>query len=243
MSVQLISAVCPNCGGQLDIPSQLKLAHCIYCGNKIIISDTNADPQKQNVDNWMKLADGLQKSNPEQAYQYYSKVLEYEPENYLAWLGKGQTARLSFSLLEPRHEEILDCFQKTRKFLPQENQIEIINLIDVALFAYAVDFYKASLQYAKDYKDVKGTRQEYWNRFALVFMIFKEIIKDGVTFKGYFEVLNIGRQICNEQLNAVVTRYVYMDHRERIIDIYNSFGELIKQHYPDNKIDKWPWYI
>ena len=35
--VKLIPAVCPQCGGELKVPEHLKVAHCMYCGTKIII--------------------------------------------------------------------------------------------------------------------------------------------------------------------------------------------------------------
>jgi hypothetical protein len=35
--VEFIPAVCPQCGGELQVPRQLEEAHCLYCGTKFII--------------------------------------------------------------------------------------------------------------------------------------------------------------------------------------------------------------
>lgn len=35
--VKLIPAICPQCGGELEVPEHLEKAHCVYCGTKIII--------------------------------------------------------------------------------------------------------------------------------------------------------------------------------------------------------------
>ena len=38
--MDLIPATCPKCSGQLQVPKDLKTAHCMYCGTEIIISET-----------------------------------------------------------------------------------------------------------------------------------------------------------------------------------------------------------
>lgn len=35
--VELIPAVCPQCGGELQVPKDLDEAHCLYCGTKFLI--------------------------------------------------------------------------------------------------------------------------------------------------------------------------------------------------------------
>lgn len=34
---ELIPAVCPQCGGELQVPQHLEKAHCMYCGTQFII--------------------------------------------------------------------------------------------------------------------------------------------------------------------------------------------------------------
>ena len=35
--VKLVPAVCPQCGGELEVPEHLDKAHCVYCGTRIFI--------------------------------------------------------------------------------------------------------------------------------------------------------------------------------------------------------------
>jgi len=35
--VKLVAATCPRCGASLDLPSDLRKAHCLYCGASVII--------------------------------------------------------------------------------------------------------------------------------------------------------------------------------------------------------------
>lgn len=35
--MRLIPAACPSCGATLELPEDLKVAHCVYCGARVII--------------------------------------------------------------------------------------------------------------------------------------------------------------------------------------------------------------
>lgn len=35
--VKIVAAACPRCGASIDLPSDLRKAHCVYCGASIII--------------------------------------------------------------------------------------------------------------------------------------------------------------------------------------------------------------
>lgn len=35
--VKIVAATCPRCGANIDLPSDLRKAHCVYCGASIII--------------------------------------------------------------------------------------------------------------------------------------------------------------------------------------------------------------
>ena len=41
MAVQKISLMCPQCGANLEVSSDRQLFFCEYCGQKIILSDSN----------------------------------------------------------------------------------------------------------------------------------------------------------------------------------------------------------
>ena len=41
MAVQKISRVCPQCGANLEVSSDRQFFFCEYCGQKIILSDSN----------------------------------------------------------------------------------------------------------------------------------------------------------------------------------------------------------
>src|SRR5688572_5797108 len=89
-------AKCPNCGGSLQLPDNLKTAKCIYCGVDIIVRDAirAAGPSVENL--LKRAAFAAEVDNYQEAYDYFTRVLEHEPQNHAALLGRAEAAaRLS----------------------------------------------------------------------------------------------------------------------------------------------------
>ncbi|MDQ3920162.1 MAG: hypothetical protein M3348_16990 [Acidobacteriota bacterium] len=89
-------AECPNCGGSLQLPDSLKTAKCIYCGSDITVRDA-INAAGVSPENLLKRAAfAAEAGNYQEAYDYFTRVLEYEPRNHVALLGKAEAAaRLS----------------------------------------------------------------------------------------------------------------------------------------------------
>ena len=51
--MNLVSAVCPSCGAQIQIPPDQDRAFCSYCGNQIVVKTEIAD--KVKIDGVVKI--------------------------------------------------------------------------------------------------------------------------------------------------------------------------------------------
>jgi tetratricopeptide (TPR) repeat protein len=121
-SIEFIPAICPNCGGELRVPEDRKVIKCMYCGYDIIMRETQNNPPQSNVENWIKLAKAIVDTSPEKAYGYYTKVLEVEPENWIAWYENARIVERLSTLANPRITEIINCFQKAFEFIPDNEK-------------------------------------------------------------------------------------------------------------------------
>jgi DNA-directed RNA polymerase subunit RPC12/RpoP len=73
------AAKCPNCGGELQLPRDKVSAKCLYCGSDIVVREAIQGAAVANVGNLLKLADAASSAgNYEEAYNYYTKVLEFD---------------------------------------------------------------------------------------------------------------------------------------------------------------------
>ena len=162
-SVEFIPANCPNCGGELRVPENRKVVKCMYCGHDVIIHDptTLQVENKVNIETLLKLAKLAENGeNYAEAYNYYTKVLEAEPENISALLGKGLSAGLMSSLNSLRYSEAQTLIQQVTQ-----------NLQDIAKVA-GNDFKNSGdlnefMKVFEPYHGIAETVAKYLNRIAV----------------------------------------------------------------------------
>ncbi len=139
------------------------MVKCMYCGHDVIIHDptTLQVENKVNVETLLKLAKLAEKGeNYAEAYNYYTKVLEAEPENISALLGKGLSAGLMSSLNYLRYSEAQTLIQQV-----------FHNLEDIAEVA-SNDFKNSGdlnefMKVFEPYHGIAETMAKYLNRIAV----------------------------------------------------------------------------
>ena len=113
------AAKCPNCNGELQLPRDRVSAKCLYCGADIVVREAIHGAAVTNVDNLLKLADAASSAgNSEEAYNYYTKVLEFDSTNHLAWFGKALAAGSYSSLANLRLSETVNGLMKAIEYGP-----------------------------------------------------------------------------------------------------------------------------
>ena len=72
---------CPSCGGNLELPEHLTVAHCMYCGSKVAVSDDvgNERVSRARYVELLQVAD--EAGNHEDILHYANAILEIDPEN------------------------------------------------------------------------------------------------------------------------------------------------------------------
>jgi DNA-directed RNA polymerase subunit RPC12/RpoP len=120
MSIEFIPAVCPKCGGELRVPSNIDQVKCMYCGCEIILPGRESD-KSSNISNLLSLAETTEKAkNFTQADEYYSRVLEIDNQNPSTWLGKARCAAQQTTNSLPRIEEAIT-------YISQASQLGIVD--------------------------------------------------------------------------------------------------------------------
>lgn len=114
-AVQFIQANCPYCDGELRVPSNRQNIKCMFCGGDIIVQGNNlvALKPKNTSDHLLSLALAAEEAtNYEEAYKYYSQVLEQDSSISVAWIGKGISAGWLSSAQGQRIDEAMTCITK-----------------------------------------------------------------------------------------------------------------------------------
>lgn len=116
------AATCPNCGGDLQLPTNVESVNCMYCGSEIVVQDA----LEKNITNLLSMADtALAGRNHEEAYNYYNQILEIDLTNYYAWSGKAISAVWLSTPKNPRFFECKTAILNAFKNCPDDHKQEL----------------------------------------------------------------------------------------------------------------------
>lgn len=145
----MAALVCDLCGGKLVMGAG-GIAVCDSCGmeystermrEKVQMIKGSVQIDNSNmVDTWMRLAmSAAQAGNQKEAYDYYAKVIEVEPQNWRAIFGKGKAAAWQSTLANSRTSELYQAVKKAIEIIDNSgmSEEEVIlrkNEFDVAIY-------------------------------------------------------------------------------------------------------------
>lgn len=124
----LVAAKCTQCGANIEVDDSKEAGICKYCGTAFITEKAitnyntyvtnnflgaNINVLGGNIENLLKLAENAESAgNPKEANEYYSKVLELDPSNRKALIGKGCSACSSSNVTDVNSNELLSYASK-----------------------------------------------------------------------------------------------------------------------------------
>ena len=152
----------PECGADIQVPSDRDAVKCMYCGKDIIVRQAVQAKAGPTVQNWMNLAAAAAEAgNHEEAYGYFTRVLEVEPENYEAWLGKAVAAGWGSGLNADRFSELLAGIQRALEYAPDaEKNLVCKRGADVAS-GITMAYFKLSVEHTQEYIALDDTWAEH----------------------------------------------------------------------------------
>lgn len=159
------SAKCPECAADIQVPTDRDTIKCMYCGKDISVKIAVGASSSMNVSNWMTLADAADDAgNHAEAYDYFTKILEIEPENYLAWLGKGLSAGWDAGLNGNRFSEMVAGVQRSIRHAPEHVREQIGAQAADEMNAITSAYFKLSIAHTREFISLDGTWSEHMDR-------------------------------------------------------------------------------
>lgn len=170
-------AKCPNCGGQLQLPDDAEKVKCMYCTSDVIVIEAiNAYKNEINLDNIFALAEAAESSkNYKEAYDYYTKILEFNPTSFKAWYGKAIAAGWQSTLANLRLAEVISGINKSLEYAPDSEKKSISDRAAKELNELAVTFSGMAI---KNFKlcITLSTYNEFISRMKLVISAYQQAI-------------------------------------------------------------------
>jgi len=201
-----VAAKCPQCGGDLQLDPEKETGFCMHCGSKIVVRDAINAVRVDNshmVDTWMEMGDlAAESGNNKEAYDYYTKVVEAQPNNWRAIFKRGKAAGWQSTLVNVRLMESATSFAKAINLAPWENNeretVILDSVTEITSLASALIALRAE-RFKKwpDDDEANGFFEDI-NTINNAINILSE--KSGVQISGYLE--SIGRQIDSAVFSA-----------------------------------------
>jgi tetratricopeptide (TPR) repeat protein len=114
--MNMIKLNCPSCNGKLELPDNLGVAHCMYCGTKILLEQNANENESITLEHYIELKNvALKAKNYEEALQYCNSILEIDPKNVYAWIDKAVSTFY--------HITDQNSYEKSREYLKKAEQI------------------------------------------------------------------------------------------------------------------------
>ncbi|CAN7638443.1 hypothetical protein LJR129_004920 [Acidovorax sp. LjRoot129] len=163
--MQFIPAICPQCSGKLQVPSGQVSAQCEYCGTDVFVREVEKSDANRSA-HLIELANAAATAgNHQEAFGYFTSVLEIDSKNVLAWVGKGTSAGYLSTLAHSRIPETMECY-RTAVRLAENDAMKKVASMDCAVGAVAIAnaYYQTSLKHTMEFIAVPDTPYEHATR-------------------------------------------------------------------------------
>ncbi|HBF4443252.1 TPA: tetratricopeptide repeat protein [Clostridioides difficile] len=244
----ILKVKCSNCNEIIKVDDSKETCFCVNCGNKITLKNIDLAIQMNNTDNIeniLKLAQtAYEAGNMNEAYDYYCRLLEHNPDDYKALFFKGICAIKGSDLSDMRKNEALSYIDKSWKLL-NENSVDESKIkkhkyrIVRGLQEVSEDiFYSASNFYSKNWECVDAAEFYWGNLIECMDILFYDIeflenycdLKDNKTLTFYLNLLNLVISCCIEISKDRENACLDNDTKDRIEIIYNKTVKKIKEY-------------
>ncbi len=141
----------------------------------------NINTTGNNINNLIIMAKNAQEmKNYEEANIYYTRILEIQPTNCDALVGKGVSALYNSNLNNIKADELIGYIDKAIecKKIDQDKQSvnEFIISSANALYNAAITVFQASKNHYNEFWKLESSAPEYWDRLGKVIKIFLFVI-------------------------------------------------------------------
>jgi len=230
---ELKAAICPYCGGDLRVPEDRTTVKCMYCGKDILVRQAIQATIGPTIENYLSIArTAIASENYQEAYEYYTKILELDSKHYEAWFGKGEAAGWLSKLIDFRLPEMVTGIQNAVKFAPDDKREEIKIAGAKMISSITNAFFKLSDQHVFDYGSVDRVREEFLARCELMIKAFEVAHSYSPDDKIIIENIIY---ICRMLIEGI--QYKSGEETTSILRISNSYESLL-QTKMDEYIEK-----
>jgi len=153
------AAVCGSCERDIQVPADIPSPSCPYCGT--VVGHEAAAPAA-TVSTLMGMAKTAEiAGNNAEALTYYNRVLEADPRNADAWIGKGKAAGWQTTLVNFRVSEMLVAFNHALANADPVSQNAVLQTVTEEANRLIATIYKLARDHMLEYVSLQNSWPTY----------------------------------------------------------------------------------
>jgi hypothetical protein len=146
----------------------------MYCGGTVVIRQAVQLVSGVNVSNLLELAKSAARAgNPKEAYDYYTKILEHEPRNAAAWVGKGEAVGWMSTVKDIKATEMVAAFNNAVNFASDSEKPALQRHCAGAINEVTSACYAICRKHVVQFAPVGNTYADYLHRCVLLISALK----------------------------------------------------------------------
>lgn len=152
----MLKLQCPSCGASLELPETLNVAHCMYCGGKVVLRAETALNEMVNLKRFSELAQvAIQAKNYEDAIKYSNNILEIDTQNIEAWLIKAEAVFWLTTAQDDKFGTAMQYLDAASRVAPEDVRIpELRKKLAKSYSLWLNSLGEAALEHARKIYDI-----------------------------------------------------------------------------------------
>lgn len=244
----LVPAKCTQCGANIEVDDTKEAGICRFCGTAFItekaitnyntyvtnnFAGANINIMGANIDNLLILAKNAEEiGNYSEARDYYTKVLENQPNNCDALIGKGVCSLYGSNLSDIKSDELIGYISKAIDYKKKEQNTsekaidEFVVDSAKALYKAATIVFQASQSHYNEYWKLETSAPEYWDRLDKVIKIFLYVV--ALTEPQNIQTIEDGKFCYIEGMKFIVICCVEICKQRQYVSGIINPGQLLE---------------
>ena len=217
------ATVCPSCHKDIQIPTDVAAPSCPYCGH--VFRQEGAAPAA-TLSALLGLArTALAAGNSQEALEYFNRVLESDPTNSDAWMGKGKAAGWQSSIVNMRLPEMLIAFNHAIANAPESDKEATVRQAVDEANRLTVTLYGMARKHLLEYVSLPNSWPQYIVQVSSMLTYLEEISSWMPTDRTTLE--NIVH-LCKDNIEGVSYRDQFDNNMSKAWTLTPQYEALMK---------------
>ena len=122
----MIKLTCPSCNGSLELPDNLGIAHCMYCGTKILLQQPDTAKEKEAIQRYKELCKtALESKNYDEVIKFCNNILEIDTKDVDAWIYKAEATWWFTTETNNHYNEATEYLKKAEEISPVDPRVQV----------------------------------------------------------------------------------------------------------------------